>query len=55
MIAAIGAFGYARRLRPFSCWLTYEQGLLTYSIEVPPVPDEQRLKGAFTTQPRPRV
>ena len=53
---AVGALSVTREdSAPFSCWLTCEQGLLTYSIEVPPVPDEQRLKGAFTTQPRPRV
>jgi hypothetical protein len=35
--------------------LTSEQGLLNYSIEVPAAPDSQQLKGAFTTQPRPRA
>jgi hypothetical protein len=34
--------------------LTCAQGLLTYAMEGPPVPDDQTLKGAFTTQPRPR-
>ena len=33
--------------------LSCEQGLLTYSTEAPPVPDNQVLKGAFQSQDRP--
>ena len=33
--------------------LASEQGLLTYSMEAPPVPDAQTLKGAFQSQRRP--
>jgi hypothetical protein len=32
--------------------LSCEQGLLTYVMEAPPVPDEQTLKAAFQTQGR---
>jgi hypothetical protein len=34
--------------------LSCEQGLLTYSMEAPPVPADQTLQGAFQSQVRPR-
>ena len=33
--------------------LQCEQGLLNYRFEAPPVPEDQQLKAAFQTQPRP--
>jgi hypothetical protein len=34
--------------------LASDQGLLTYSMEAPPVPHDQNLKAAFQAQERPR-
>jgi hypothetical protein len=33
--------------------MSCEQGFLTYSMDAPPVPDDQTLKGAFQSQERP--
>jgi hypothetical protein len=54
MLAAIGALSIMREdSAPFSCWLTCEQGLLTYSINVPRFPTNRMAvpTGLVTTTP----